>query len=696
MSSHTDILSDDWRVNRSTNQDIELANSLRHARTIVDTIYGSQGEVKVSLATGKTSQTVRDRFSNEFEVILNAGTILGKYPIPGQNLDAFCGHAIHESLHMVYKSHNVLGTPEPLWRIVVIKPPTNVRFGPSLGLYLTQEEADKWEIPLRDYIGKCWKKYIEIAEEVFVDNARPGIVNEYISRARQQQVQKLGENIPWDNLWNLWVYLSVYRQPPDFSQIDPELIGILQYLLATTAKMTPHSVHNPQGYQPMNTSNQVYIMDDSDYASYRQHTCAQIWPALWQMLVKYWLEQQEEESENGSEGEPTSSQSTDPGDSNEQDNKTEPDEPESGDQTMGDGEGEDGEQEEDEIDDNDTDTENETDAGDDHNDTDTDGYDDELDEEDDGDSDSTSASISIDPLAPPNTDILHSQGEPQTITDKHMELLEEYIEQGVEDISQSLLDDINEALPGKGAAELRGNEAIIFKDSSAPMVKNFSDKLSRDLAWIRNFQISQGYTVYRPESAGRVAQRHLHRAFVDGNIFQYKVRKPRRDVKIVILMDRSGSMRNSEEIYDIPYAIGNIWHNVPIYSYDSGFETIEITNHRVKGGITEISARGGTPSAEAIMAIAQRYPTHTMLHFTDGQPSGTSLLNSTWTNFMTDIFEVLSIKYPLVKVINVIYQYNARLYTNNLSNNSYILIDSVEEFAKLSRQLLTDTIMEMD
>ena len=559
------------------------------------------------------------------------------------------------------------------------------------------------ENPLRDYTEKCWKKYIEIAEEVFVDNARPGIVHEYISRARQQQVQQLGENIPWDNLWNLWVYLSVYRQPPDFSQIDPELIGILQYLLATTAKMTPHSVHNPQGYQSFNTVYQTYIMNDSSYVSYRQHTCAQIWPALWQMLVKYWLEQQEEESENGSEGEPKSSQSTDPGDSNEQDNKTEPDEPESGDQTMGDGEGEDGEQEEDEVGDNDTDTENEITAGDNHNDTDTNGYDDELeDEEDDGNSDDTSDGGNklfrqpVDPLAPPDTDILHSQGEPQTITDKHMELLEEYIEQGVEDISQSLLDDINEVLPGKGAAELSGTEAIIFKDSSAPVVKNFSDKLSRDLAWIRNFQISQGYTVYRPESAGRVAQRHLHRAYVDGNIFQYKVRKPRRDVRIVILMDRSGSMGSSEEIYDIPYAIGNIWHNVPIYSYDSIRGAIEITNHRIKGGITEISARGGTPSAEAILAIAQRYPTHTILHFTDGQPSGTSLLNNTWTNFMTDIFEVLSIKYPLVKVINVIYQSVEGLYDNNLSNNSYILIDSVEEFAKLSRQLLTDTIMEMD
>ena len=257
MSSHTDTLSDDWRVNRSTNRDIELANSLRHARNIVDTIYGSKGEVKVTLTTESNSKTIRiqegtdeEGWTNKYGLLLNAGTIMGNYPIPGSNLDVFCGHAIHESLHMVYKSHDVITTPEQLWSIVIINPPVNARFGPRLGLYSTQEEADKWEIPLRDFTKQCWKKYIEIAEEVFIDNARPGIVNGYISRARQKQVEELGGDIPWDNLWSLWVYLSVYRQPPDFSKIDPELIGILQHLLATTAKMTPHSTHNPHGYQP--------------------------------------------------------------------------------------------------------------------------------------------------------------------------------------------------------------------------------------------------------------------------------------------------------------------------------------------------------------------------------------------------------------------------------------------------------------
>ena len=251
-------------------------------------------------------------------------------------------------------------------------------------------------------------------------------------------------------------------------------------------------------------------------------------------------------------------------------------------------------------------------------------------------------------------------------------------------------------MPNQGATELSGDEAIIYRDSDAPIVKDFSDKLSKDLAWIRNFQISQGYTVYRPESAGRVAQHHLHRAYVDGNIFQYKVRKPRREVKIVLLMDRSGSMSNRTEIYDIPYAIGNIWHRVPIYSYDSSWKTIEITNHRVKGGIAIMEPDGGTPSAEAILAVAQRHPDHTILHFTDGQPSGTSLLEGSYNDIMTDIFEVLSVKYPLVKVINVIYQAGGRMYDNTLDNNKYIMIDTVKEFARLSRQLLTNIVMEMD
>lgn len=90
-------LSDRWRVNKSISKHIELANILKSMKKIFSYLDFDVKVVWAGIAAPK-----------EYNLIeLPPSLVLGKYPIPGENMDILVGYGIHESMHFVENSRYV-------------------------------------------------------------------------------------------------------------------------------------------------------------------------------------------------------------------------------------------------------------------------------------------------------------------------------------------------------------------------------------------------------------------------------------------------------------------------------------------------------------------------------------------------------------------------------------------------------------
>ena len=278
-----DILSDQWRIMNSRIQDLELANALRSARTIINTLYPNEN---IHLAYWDKSQSIKDMTKGSRYkplVTLDAGVVIGEYPIPGKKLDILCGHAVHEAMHLYYDSHNItvnMKLPDFRWLPISTsgKPTKYFRrdtddMVPILGKALTPEKQDV----VRKALKEAWDRLKIVGEEIFVDNIRPGILKMYIDRIRAHQVD-IAEELDWTDPWQVWMYCSVFNIMPDINKITPEIYRYLGPLLNGTKMLKPRVEGQVLGLGKDKSPSR--LLDD------RRDVYKHIWNQIWRFVAE--------------------------------------------------------------------------------------------------------------------------------------------------------------------------------------------------------------------------------------------------------------------------------------------------------------------------------------------------------------------------------------------------------------------------
>ena len=635
------VLSNQWRLSGSRSKDLELANVLKSTRTMVDFVY--KGGEKVTVGYGTQSKTT-GKEDKEYTVTLDAGVIMGQYPVPGEKLDPFCGHTLHEVLHIETKGLTALAAGMPEYHLTATRKNRNRR-ARVLGRRITptvQQELNK-------FLMSCWRQLLTIGEEVVVDNARPGIISDYIKKARQQQVEEHPtKEVNWENLWDTWMCLSVFNIMPDMQKIPQKVLEPLQHLLslANSLRPTGNKHEDKRLMIPGSRVNRMYT---------------RTWTAIWRQMALDWLEHNKEyirppKRKNANKGTVV----YDPFQGIRKDcNK----------------------------------------CGQEHT------------------TDVCESQVKAPPhLSTGDEKILHHQtSTPYPLTSEEMEQIEEIIETGVKDMQPEIQGSIDEVLGKTSTGVITENAITVSLAKTDPIVR-VDEKMVENLSWIRNLQLNQGFTVYRQEEDGLIDELNLDRFLIDGRIFRQKIKKPRKDLKILLLMDASGSMSSKTKVYEIAYALGHIWRQLPIFSYThsgrylTGLDGVSVINHNADV-LREIRPGGDTPSSEGLLTVAHMYPDYTCIHFTDGYPSPQSKYAPYWSyeKHFKKIFHILNEKFPAFRVLNICYNpdgmYNNMLspsakiaetyYQNDYPNNDLIHIQDIQEFAKISQDLITDRIIQL-
>ena len=189
--------------------------------------------------------------------------------------------------------------------------------------------------------------------------------------------------------------------------------------------------------------------------------------------------------------------------------------------------------------------------------------------------------------------------------------------------------------------------AVTYETASkeAQEYAEWDESLYKELIWLRDLKNTFGKETSRGEERGQIDRHSLHRASIDGKVFKQIHRKQRKDKKVVCLLDASGSMGNSMEIYEAAHALIKVVKGTEVLSYDSRGHACVIVRQTSKTGMKRISPGGGTPSGQALLATAVKFPDSIIVHFTDGDGNH---------GFTTDqAFTILEKEFPRVQVLDV-------------------------------------------
>jgi len=163
-------ISEYWRRNTSPWEAVELANLLKALRKVAGHLGPNIGNIEYAgMSRGDSSA-----------IVLDPAEVMGRYPVPPAQVDAFVGLVIHEGLHQVEWSEHV-------WKLLEndfthMAPHAVVRF----------------------------QKIIQTGEDIYVDYAvQESVLSLYLQKARRKAIQeawgRLSTGEPSvDALVNLW------------------------------------------------------------------------------------------------------------------------------------------------------------------------------------------------------------------------------------------------------------------------------------------------------------------------------------------------------------------------------------------------------------------------------------------------------------------------------------------------------------
>ena len=198
--------------------------------------------------------------------------------------------------------------------------------------------------------------------------------------------------------------------------------------------------------------------------------------------------------------------------------------------------------------------------------------------------------------------------------------------------------------------------AVIYKsvDKKADEYDRFDQILYKKLVWLRDLKNTIGKETLRGEERGQVDGHYLYRALIDGKVFKQNRIRNRKDKKIVCLLDASGSMSGHREIYQAAHALAKVVKGTEVLSYRAQItssydgkvtDTCLIVRQTSAQGFKEVEVGGRTPSGEALVATAEKFPDCLLVHFTDGE-NNDGIMSS-------DAFQIFKDKFPKVQVVDV-------------------------------------------
>ena len=237
--------------------------------------------------------------------------------------------------------------------------------------------------------------------------------------------------------------------------------------------------------------------------------------------------------------------------------------------------------------------------------------------------------------------------------------------------------------------------AVVYKnvDKNASEYDKFDQVLYKKLVWLRDLKNTIGKETLRGEERGQVDGHYLYRALIDGKVFKQNRIRNRKDKKIVCLLDASGSMSANKEIYQAAHALAKVVKGTEVLSYRAQVEssytgeridTCIIVRQTSAQGFKEVNIGGRTPSGEALVATAEKFPDCLLVHFTDGE-NNDGIVSS-------DAFEILKNKFPKIQVVDVnMVGQHARFYEKQAHrpenpNVRSVYINYVSEFPEILQE----------
>lgn len=255
----------------------------------------------------------------------------------------------------------------------------------------------------------------------------------------------------------------------------------------------------------------------------------------------------------------------------------------------------------------------------------------------------------------------------------------------LENIAQAIENE-EEELTGRVRADLefRGEldqKTIVFKRDKSKDMKACNEGLARQLVWLKELKNSRGSQYYRNEDFGKVDQRALYRAPINGKIFKRRVVLPQREQDIVLLLDASSSMARHRSVYENAHAVFRTLSDAVVLSYyDDDFDGVMVRRHDAGRKMTQVDTHGTTPSGSALLAAAVKFPKALIIHFTDGAPNRGTIVK--------DALETINKKAPDARVVNIIYNTAAHNYPEN-EHSQTIVLEDVKDFPAKLKQALT-------
>jgi len=219
----------------------------------------------------------------------------------------------------------------------------------------------------------------------------------------------------------------------------------------------------------------------------------------------------------------------------------------------------------------------------------------------------------------------------------------------IQDAVESESEDLSSVIESYQLQEFGASQSMTVVYSKAlvnsPEYKDFDTTLYKKLVSLKNLKNTIGKETLRGEDRGQIDRHNLYRAGIDGKAFKQIRVKPRKDIKIVCLLDASGSMRGNTDIYKAAHALSKVIKGTEILSYRGSGDNCSIVRQTSGQGFKQIQVDGGTPSGQALLATAKKFPDRMIIHFTDGDS------NEGFTT--AQAFTIMQKKFPKVKVIDV-------------------------------------------
>ena len=251
------------------------------------------------------------------------------------------------------------------------------------------------------------------------------------------------------------------------------------------------------------------------------------------------------------------------------------------------------------------------------------------------------------------------------------------IKASIEQEEEDLVREIRTELQFEGSLDTR---SILYRKSKTEPMTMFNQTLAKQLAWLRELKNTVGAQFYRNEVHGRVDQRNLYKAPINGKVFKRKVKLPRKEQDIVLLLDASYSMSRILSVYEDAHAVFRALDNAVVLSYNDYNDTVYVERHDEGKVMRVIHPAGTTPSGPALLSAALKFPESLIIHFTDGQPNQGETAQKALATIEKNC--------PSIKVVNIIYASSADNYPESASSKTIVLED-IRELPTLLKHALT-------